>query len=89
LEREVLVGQGRKRFAPQENEETTMNTLFEREVYIRLSEDGTNFVSTTRYGRFFARVKNFALSRNEAPDSVQDKAPVSAKRRLLADEPDE
>ncbi len=36
-----------------------MSTFFERENYIRLSEDGTHLISTTRYGRFFKRTAEF------------------------------
>ena len=67
-----------------------MNRLFGREVYIRLSEDGADFVSTTKYGRFFSRVKKFALDcRHEATPEDAPQAPVFTKRRLLGDEADD
>ena len=28
-----------------------MNTLFEKQIYIRLAEDGTGFLYTVKYGR--------------------------------------
>ena len=38
----------------QENQEITMNTLFTQKVYIRLAEDKSAFVFTTKCGRFFS-----------------------------------
>lgn len=67
-----------------------MNRLFGQEVYVRLSEDGADFVSTTKYGRFFSRVKKFALDcRDEAAPEHVPPAPVFTKRRLPGDEADE
>jgi hypothetical protein len=63
-------------------QETAMNTLFGREVYIRLSEDGTHFVSTTRYGRFYTKTAEFALNCQPAPETVDEKSPVPARKRF-------
>jgi hypothetical protein len=58
-----------------------MKTLFRREVYIRLAEDGTAFVSTVKYGGFFSRTIAIPLNRQPLPDSAEDKALVPQRKR--------
>lgn len=58
-----------------------MRTLFERDVYIRLSEDGTHLISTTRYGRFFRRTAEFDVNGEQAREAVDEKALASLKKR--------
>lgn len=62
-----------------------MRTLFGRQVYIRLSDDGTHLVSTTRYGRFFRRTSEFDVSylvnREDARETVDEKSLAPVKKR--------
>ncbi len=58
-----------------------MKALFRREVTIRLSEDGTAFVSTVKYGRFFSKTTAIPLNRQPLPESVEDKALVPVRKR--------
>ncbi len=60
-----------------------MKALFRREVSIRLSEDGTAFVSTVKYGGFFSRTTAIPLKIQPLPDSVEDKALVPVRKRIL------
>ena len=39
-----------------------MNSLFEKQVYVRLSEDGTSFFYTTKYGRFATVTREIRLA---------------------------
>ena len=39
-----------------------MNSLFEKQVYIRLSEDGTSFTYSVKYGRFAAATREIRLA---------------------------
>jgi len=39
-----------------------MNSLFEKRVYIRLSEDGTGFTYSVKYGRFAAATREVRLA---------------------------
>ena len=68
----------------QAHEETMMNTLFTKEVYLRLSEDKSAFVCTTRWGRLFSKMTEFALKFQRIPETVDEKAPVPSKRRSSA-----
>ena len=38
-----------------------MNTLFKKQIYIRLSKDGTRFFYTVKYGRFAAFTRQTRL----------------------------
>jgi len=49
-----------------------MSTLFEKQVYVRLSEDGTSFFYTVKYGRFATVKRKIRVSaRIETPDSAE------------------
>jgi len=61
-----------------------MRTLFEREVYIRLSEDGSHLVSTTRYGRFFTRTAEFDVNGEVKCDARVEDARESMDEKSLA-----
>lgn len=65
-----------------------MRTLFERDVYIRLSEDGTHLISTTRYGRFFRRTAEFDMNGEQARETVDEKflAPLKKRSSYWSDE---
>ena len=39
-----------------------MNSLFEKRVYIRLSEDGVSFTYTVQYGRFATATREVRLA---------------------------
>jgi hypothetical protein len=45
-----------------------MKSLFERNVYIRLAADGTHFISTTAYGRFFTRTAEVDVTTGMSSD---------------------
>jgi hypothetical protein len=59
-----------------------MRTLFGREVYIRLSEDGTHFISTVKYGKFFTRTKQLALKCEPAPEGLEDHSLAPVRKRF-------
>jgi hypothetical protein len=66
-----------------------MNTLFAREVYIRLTDDKSGFVCTVTDGKFYTKATEFALHRRPAPDVLDEKALVLARKgssRLAASE---
>jgi hypothetical protein len=65
----------------QENEEATMNTIFSRDVYIRLAEDDSAFACTIKYARFFSKTTEFLLNCELMPEPV-DEPPVPLKRRF-------
>lgn len=58
-----------------------MRSLFRREVYIRLSEDGTALVSTVKYGRFFSKTRAIPLSNQPLPEIVDEKALVPVRKK--------
>lgn len=58
-----------------------MSTLFGREVYIRLSEDGTHFISTIQYGRFYTKTAEIALHPEPAPEAVDEKSLAPLRKR--------
>jgi len=60
-----------------------VRALFRREVSIRLSEDGTAFLSTVQYGRFFSKTSTIPLKPQSLPEPVEDKALVPARKRIL------
>jgi len=39
-----------------------MNSLFEKQIYVRLSEDGTSFFYTVKLGRFAAATREVRLA---------------------------
>jgi len=58
-----------------------MNKLFAKDIYIRLAEDKSAFVCTTKWGRFFSKIIEFALRCQRTPEPVDEKAPVPLKVR--------
>ncbi len=58
-----------------------MKSLFRKEVYIRLSEDGTALVSTVKYGRFYSKTSAIPLSNQALPEAVEDKALVPLRKK--------
>lgn len=70
-----------------------MRTLFERDVYIRLSEDGTHLISTTRYGRFFRKTAEFDVNceanSEDARETIDEKSLAPLKKRSSEWMPDE
>jgi len=57
-----------------------MKALFSREVYIRLSEDGTALLSTVKYGRFYSKTTAIPLTQQPLPETVEDKAQVRVRK---------
>lgn len=70
-----------------------MRILFERDVYIRLSEDGTHLISTTRYGRFFRKTAEFdvncEVNSEDARETIDEKSLAPLKKRSSEWMPDE
>ncbi len=58
-----------------------MNTLFARNVYIRLAEDNSAFVFTIKCGKFYSKTTEVALNCQLIPEPVDEKALVPIKRR--------
>ena len=58
-----------------------MNTLLTREVYIRLADDETGFVCTVKYGKFYAKAKEFALHCEPTSVLLGENVPVLARKR--------
>jgi hypothetical protein len=68
-----------------------MRTLFERDVYVRLSEDGTRLISTTTYGRIFRRTAEFDMDcagkaedvreTEDARETIDEKSLAPLKKR--------
>lgn len=60
-----------------------MKKLFAKEVFIRLAEDDSAFVCTTKYGKFFSKAAEFALNSQSvpAPEPIEVEVPVPLKRR--------
>ena len=63
-----------------------MNSLFEKRVYIRLSEDGTSFAYSVKYGRFAAATREVRLAEKaetaglaELSDELPRLVPVAAR----------
>jgi hypothetical protein len=46
-----------------------MNSLFEKQVYVRLSDDGTSFIYTVKYGRFATVTREMRLAEKAATPS--------------------
>jgi len=57
-----------------------MNTLFAREVYIRLTDDNESFVCTVRYGKLYGKTTEFALHPGPTPGVLEEKALVLVRR---------
>jgi len=57
-----------------------MKNPFAREVYVRLTEGGTNFVCTTKYGRFYRKSREVALNCPPAAEPADDKSLLPARR---------
>ena len=49
-----------------------MNSLFEKRVYVRLSEDGTSFIYTVKYGRFAASTREMRLAEKAETAGLAD-----------------
>lgn len=58
-----------------------MNTLFEGEVYIRLTDDETAFVCTVKRGQFDVKVTEFALEGQSLTSASDEKSLVLARKR--------
>jgi len=65
----------------QQEKETTMNTFFAQDIYIRLAEDSSVFVCTIKRGRFYSKTTEVALNCQLVPEPVDEKALVPMKRR--------
>jgi hypothetical protein len=65
----------------QQEKETTMNTLFAQDIYIRLTEDNSAFLCTIKRGRFYSKTTEVALNCQLVPEPVGEKALVPLKRR--------
>ena len=65
-----------------------MNSWFEKQISIRLSEDGTGFFATVKYGRFAAFTREIRLVKEgdtpalaEMPDtSILSGVPLSVRK---------
>jgi len=58
-----------------------MNTLFAREVYVRLTDNKQGFVCTVKQGRFFTKTTRFAFDDSFPPEAVGEEAVVTLKQR--------
>lgn len=59
-----------------------MKAFFEKEISIRLADEGGKFVCTTKYGKFFSRTTEVSLSQPK-PEAIEDPAMISVKKRSL------
>jgi hypothetical protein len=66
--------------------EVAMGTLFGREVYIRLSENGTSFLSTIEYGRVYRKTTEFPLQSEPMPEVVEQDS-LALLRKKVSDWP--
>jgi hypothetical protein len=57
-----------------------MKTLFEQEVYIRLTDDMSGFVCTVKY-RGYSKATEFSFNRQLASGVSDEKASVLARKR--------
>lgn len=51
-----------------EGEDKTMKSPFSKEVYIRLTDDESALICTSKYGCFFSKVITFPLRKEPAQD---------------------
>jgi hypothetical protein len=45
---------------------------FQKEVFIRLSDDGSSFACRTRYGRVYSKTTEFVIDWRTQPDAVEE-----------------
>ena len=53
---------------------------FQKDVFIRLSTDGSAFTCRTQYGRIFSKTAEFVINSRTQPAAVEDPAFVLVKR---------
>lgn len=53
---------------------------FQKEVFIRLSDDGTAFACHIRYGQFYSKTTEFGISKRGIPAAAEDSAIVLVNR---------
>ena len=46
-----------------------MRSLFSKEIYIRLTDDDTALICTSKYGRILSKTETFPLQRQPAEDT--------------------
>jgi hypothetical protein len=54
---------------------------FQKEIFIRLSEDGSAFACRIRYGKLFSKTTEFVIGEKAVPASVEETALVLIHRR--------
>jgi hypothetical protein len=59
-----------------------MKGLFRRDVYIRLADDGMNFVCTTQYGRFYTKTRQIPLHVEPKPEPADEMSLLQARKRF-------
>ena len=63
-----------------------MNTLFARDVYIRLAEDNSAFLCTIKRGRFYSKTTEVALNCQPVPEPVDALVPMKRRSSRWASE---
>ena len=58
-----------------------MNSLFTKDIYIRLADNNSAFLCTIKRGRFYSKTTEVALNCELVPEPVDEKALVPMKRR--------
>jgi hypothetical protein len=51
--------------------EAAMDNLFAQDIYIRLAEDYSAFICTTKYGRFSSKTIEFTLNEPVTPEGMK------------------
>lgn len=54
---------------------------FQKEVFIRLSNDGTAFACRIRYGKLFSKTTEYVIGERAVPAAAEDTALVLVNRR--------
>ena len=49
-----------------------MNSLFEKQIYVRLSEDGTSFFYSVKFGRFATVTREMRLAEKAATPGLAE-----------------
>jgi hypothetical protein len=59
-----------------------MNSLFTKDVYIRLADDNSAFVCTIKRGGLYAKTTEFGLTCLITAEPADENAPVRLKQRF-------
>ena len=61
---------------------------FQKEVFIRLADDGSGFTCRIRYGKLFSKTTEFVISEKAIPAAVEDNVLVLVRRGSARDRRD-